>query len=414
MKTNRNKGFTLVELVIVIAVIAILAAVLIPTFTNMIQKAKDSAYEQDRRNQQTVDTIEKIDNSQYMTWEDFEVALAKAFSTVSANNETAIKSAIAKAIEDAGLSVGGLNEDQIKSIIEKTLDGTLSKGQVEEIVNEAVSGQNLTEAQIKAIVDDAVKGKSFGISKEDVKKAVNDAIANTNVDSIIEQFNPVDEETLQAIVDRVIAAIEHPMARAYKLTTPLKSTSSDLIMAIPFLLNVTLSSEDEAKLEGKSLTAGASFRYLAPDPVTEIDEEYYNWYADFEVSFSNAIEDNTIVLLGERPDWGDVTIPLLLPATPQNGGDTYYMLADFLSMGITYREICQPGFVFNCGALNLSADSIDTVMSVKLCLYENSDYTDPSYQGERIVVDIKTWKIRVPNDENLATAAVVMEIINGG
>ena len=43
MKNNRNKrGFTIVELVIVIAVIAILSAALIPAFGNMIQKAKDS------------------------------------------------------------------------------------------------------------------------------------------------------------------------------------------------------------------------------------------------------------------------------------------------------------------------------------------------------------------------------------
>jgi len=40
MKKQNNKGFTLVELVIVIAVIAILAAVLIPTFSNVIKKSK--------------------------------------------------------------------------------------------------------------------------------------------------------------------------------------------------------------------------------------------------------------------------------------------------------------------------------------------------------------------------------------
>ena len=39
MKKNNRKGFTTVELVIVIAVIAILAAVLIPTFANLIHKA---------------------------------------------------------------------------------------------------------------------------------------------------------------------------------------------------------------------------------------------------------------------------------------------------------------------------------------------------------------------------------------
>ena len=42
MRKSNKKGFTVVELVIVIAVIAILAAVLIPTFAGLIQKANES------------------------------------------------------------------------------------------------------------------------------------------------------------------------------------------------------------------------------------------------------------------------------------------------------------------------------------------------------------------------------------
>ena len=49
MKKNR-KGFTITELVIVIAVIAILAAVLIPTFSGIIGKANDSKTLQEARN----------------------------------------------------------------------------------------------------------------------------------------------------------------------------------------------------------------------------------------------------------------------------------------------------------------------------------------------------------------------------
>ena len=41
MKNLRKKGFTIVELVIVIAVIAILSAVLIPTFSSLIKKANE-------------------------------------------------------------------------------------------------------------------------------------------------------------------------------------------------------------------------------------------------------------------------------------------------------------------------------------------------------------------------------------
>ena len=40
---NNKKGFTIVELVIVIAVIAILAGVLIPTFSGVVKKAQESA-----------------------------------------------------------------------------------------------------------------------------------------------------------------------------------------------------------------------------------------------------------------------------------------------------------------------------------------------------------------------------------
>ncbi len=53
MKRNNKKGFTIVELVIVIAVIAILSAVLIPTFGGIIEKAQDSANLQEARNAYT-------------------------------------------------------------------------------------------------------------------------------------------------------------------------------------------------------------------------------------------------------------------------------------------------------------------------------------------------------------------------
>ena len=50
MKRNNKKGFTIVELVIVIAVIGILAAVLIPTFSGVIADANDAARDQEAKN----------------------------------------------------------------------------------------------------------------------------------------------------------------------------------------------------------------------------------------------------------------------------------------------------------------------------------------------------------------------------
>lgn len=42
MKKNNKKGFTLAELLIVVAIIAVLVAVAIPVFTNQLEKSRDS------------------------------------------------------------------------------------------------------------------------------------------------------------------------------------------------------------------------------------------------------------------------------------------------------------------------------------------------------------------------------------
>ena len=59
---KRKRGFTIVELVIVIAVIAILAAVLIPTFTNLIKRANLSNDQSMIRNMNTVLAMESAES----------------------------------------------------------------------------------------------------------------------------------------------------------------------------------------------------------------------------------------------------------------------------------------------------------------------------------------------------------------
>ena len=60
MRRMNKKGFTIVELVIVIAVIAILAAVLIPTFSNVVDKANQSKALQEVKNAYTATLAEDL------------------------------------------------------------------------------------------------------------------------------------------------------------------------------------------------------------------------------------------------------------------------------------------------------------------------------------------------------------------
>lgn len=61
MKNTKKRGFTIVELVIVIAVIAILASVLVPTFANVVTKAKKSAAMQNARSAWTAYLVDLAD-----------------------------------------------------------------------------------------------------------------------------------------------------------------------------------------------------------------------------------------------------------------------------------------------------------------------------------------------------------------
>lgn len=67
-KRNTKRGFTITELVIVIVVIAILAAVLIPTFASLIKKANQSADVQLAKNLNTALTMDEAANGKPETF----------------------------------------------------------------------------------------------------------------------------------------------------------------------------------------------------------------------------------------------------------------------------------------------------------------------------------------------------------
>ncbi|HDG63971.1 MAG TPA: prepilin-type N-terminal cleavage/methylation domain-containing protein [Thermococcus sp.] len=65
VKRNNEKGFTLIELMIVIAIIGILAAIAIPQFSAYRTRSYNSAAQADLRNAATAQEAFYVDNQRY-------------------------------------------------------------------------------------------------------------------------------------------------------------------------------------------------------------------------------------------------------------------------------------------------------------------------------------------------------------
>ena len=223
---KNKKGFTLVELVIVIAVIAILAGVMIGTFASVVKKAKDSAKAQEmaaaKQEQTANDVIEKLNNSNWLGWEDFEEKLAerltKAYKEGSTTNvpvdalQDAVKGAMAAYYANAQLENTGLTEQQVKTIINdafaKVSFTGVSAEQVKAIVNAAVSGTStLTKSQVQAIVD-AAQAKNLSLAQ--VTKAIADATKDFPTTEDVEKINEANA--------KIVAAVEALDKKASTLT----------------------------------------------------------------------------------------------------------------------------------------------------------------------------------------------------
>ena len=250
---RNKKGFTLVELVIVIAVIAILAGVMIGTFASVVKKAQKSAEQQEmaaaKQEQVANDVLEKLNNQNWLGWEDFEDKLAKALADINPNTssltEDSIKAAVSAALNEyaaahpsTGTTNTGLTEQQVKYIIENALSGQLTEAQVKTIVNNAVSGTStLTKSQVQAIVDAAV-GKTITASQ--VKEAV-DAVIKANkvgtstltIEDVEKTVNNVlDTKNYSVLTEKEVEKVVSELLKNYSVSSKEVSSTNDIKEAI--------------------------------------------------------------------------------------------------------------------------------------------------------------------------------------
>ena len=216
---RNKKGFTLVELVIVIAVIAILAGVMIGTFASVVKKAKESAKMQEmtaqKQEQIANDIDQKLKNAEWLGWTDFEEKLADVMADtfkqakIDGNNvkeavNDAVEKAFAKYASSIGTSNTGLTEEQVKYIVETALSKVSYSGvtaeQVKAIVNNAVSGTStLTKAQVQAIVD-AAAAKNLTLAQ--VTAAITEATKDlAKTDKVEDRFSAIEKNLTASIRD---------------------------------------------------------------------------------------------------------------------------------------------------------------------------------------------------------------------
>lgn len=84
MRTRRRiyRAFTLIELLLVMVILVVLAAVVVPKFTSRSEQARDTAAKTDITNLETALDAFEIDNSRYPTSEEGLEALVRAPASV--------------------------------------------------------------------------------------------------------------------------------------------------------------------------------------------------------------------------------------------------------------------------------------------------------------------------------------------
>ena len=125
---KKKKGFTLIELMAVIAIIAILAAVLVPTVSGYINRSKKSAIITQIR---TVVNAVEVYNSTAPTTDQITSSITEL---ITANSSTTDKEKLLTSFQ---------NQDLLKTSDVTKLNGGLTYGQLQEINSDSNSMNNI-------------------------------------------------------------------------------------------------------------------------------------------------------------------------------------------------------------------------------------------------------------------------------
>ena len=302
---RNKKGFTLVELVIVIAVIAILAGVMIGTFASVVKKAKESAKMQEmtaqKQEQIANDIDQKLKNAEWLGWEDFETKLADVMADTfkqadigSANVKEAVNDAVEKAFAKYASSIGtsntGLTADQVKYIVETALSNKSYSGvtaeQVKAIVNNATSGlSNLNKSQVQAIVD-AAQAKNLTLAqvsavvkeaKEDLEsKQLTEATVNAAVTKALKDFK-ASTLTEKEISDLLAKYVSNGIAKGdytwYNANATTMAIDADATKAADQLVALSTMAKGGTSFKGKTVELPAEVDLTTTDfqPIMDFD-----------------------------------------------------------------------------------------------------------------------------------------------
>lgn len=260
---QKRKGFTLVELVIVIAVIAILAGVLIGTFASVINKANESAKMQELKaaehEQKANDLLKKIEDSNWYGWEDFEKSIVEKItaaidkadvgSTVDVKLDSevvsrAVNEAMTKYYAEHAMGNTSLTEDQVKAIIENALGSFKFSG--------------VTSEQVKTIVETAVSKMSTGLTAAQVQKIVNAAADRV-------EAGQLTSGQITTIVSNAIASSKATLLSETATSAQVEAAVDAVVLAIKNKECKTLTAKEVEEIVNAAVKSAGSTTWVTPD-----------------------------------------------------------------------------------------------------------------------------------------------------